>query len=177
MEILHTSIQGIYRDILQGKAHTIIYDSGWHSNLIVDRCRYLLAAFMKNDTATGIQWLAVGKGIQSWDNQAPAYPLPIDYQLTDPDFATIEIDPARIEYLNADGDPTTDPTHRIQVTITLDPGVPALEAGATTYPLREFGLFGTFGAGNEEYMIDYVRHPVIHKGAEDTLVRTIRLIF
>ena len=31
--------------------------------------------------------------------------------------------------------------------------------------------------GGEDYMINYVRHPVIHKQADDTLTRTIRLEF
>lgn len=39
-------------------------------------------------------------------------------------------------------------------------------------PLREFGLFGLFDG--KDYMINCVRHPVIHKDAASTLVRVIR---
>lgn len=165
--------KGIYHDRIitaQGRA----IDFGWRSNIIVDRCRYLLAAFMKGDSPNGIQLLAVGRGLESWD-QTPEPPSRTEQQLTDREPYRIPVESSQIEYLDATGAPTAGPTHRLQVTVTLEPGTPPIEDGETTYPLREFGLFGRFGG--KEYMIDYVRHPVIRKGADDTLVRTIRLVF
>lgn len=165
--------KGIYHDrIITAQSHVV--DFGWRSNIIVDRCRYLLAAFMKGDSPNGIQLLAVGRGLESWD-QTPEPPSRTEQQLTNPAPSEIQIEPGQIEYLDATGVPTAGPTHRLQVTVTIEPGIPPIEDGEITYPLREFGLFGKFG--DEEYMIDYVRHPVIHKGADDTLVRTIRLVF
>ena len=53
MEEKATSIRGIYRDILIDRDESVIFDSGWESNRIVDRCRVLLAAFMKKRGDSG----------------------------------------------------------------------------------------------------------------------------
>ena len=167
-------LKGSYHDQIitaQGQA----LDLGWHSNIIVDRCRYLLAAFMKGDRAMGIRLLAVGKGIKSWDIQPPSPPLKTRQRLIDPNPFKIVIKRSQIKYLDPTGNPTNSPTNRIQIIVTIKPGVPPIEGEGDTYPLREFGLFGRFM--NKDYMIDYIRHPVIHKQADDKLVRTIRLIF
>lgn len=157
-------------------------DFGWSSNIIVDRCRYLLASFMKNERtngnqlkAVGIRLLVLGRGEENWDTQPPPQPLPTIQQLIDPDPITIDINPLQIIYLDVDGNQTIGPTHRIQITVTLEPGVPPIEGDEIAYPLREFGLLGRFG--NEDFLINYVRHPVIHKQEDETLNRTIRLVF
>lgn len=166
--------KGVYRDriiTLDGR----ITDRGWRSNIIVDRCRRLLAAFMKGDSTMGIQFLALGKGDASWDIVTPALPAPGIQTLTDPHFVRVPVTAGQLEYLDAMGVPAGSATNCIQVTVSLGPGTPPAEGGGASYPLREFGLFGKLG--DEEYMIDYVRHPVIHKQPGDTLVRTIRLVF
>jgi hypothetical protein len=96
-------------------------------------------------------------------------------QLVDTAPVIVPVVAADMSYLDAAGTPTLGPTHRLQITVTLAPGTPAAPPGETDYPLREFALFGDFGG--EAFMIDYVRHPVVHKAAGDTLVRTIRLVF
>jgi len=166
--------KGIYQDRLV-RAENQIIDFGWNSNIIVDRCRYLLAAFMKGDTSSGIQTLKVGRGLESWDNISPEPPTRIIEQLTDPSPIDIPIGSSQIEYLDATGNSTPGPTQRLRITLTLGVDSPPVASGKTSYPLREFGIFGLFGT--EEYMIDYVRHPVIHKQAADILDRTIHLIF
>ena len=168
--------KGIYQDRLLLQDGRIL-EHGWRSNIIVNRCRELLAGFMSGDSALGIQYLAVGQGELAWDSVQPAAANAETQQLVD--VAPIEIPlsaPAMtIEYLNSANNVVSGPTHRLQISVTLDPGIPPAPPGQTTYPLREFALFGRFGS--EDYMIDYVRHPVIHKGMNDTLVRTIRLVF
>ncbi len=166
--------KGIYQDRLIRAGNQII-DLGWRSNIIVDRCRYLLAAFMKGDISSGIQVLKVGRGLASWDNVSPEPPTRIIEHLSDPSPIDLSIGASQIEYLDATGNITPGPTQRLKITLTLGADTPPIASGETSYPLREFGLFGLFGT--EEYMIDYVRHPVIHKLAEDTLERTIHLIF
>jgi hypothetical protein len=75
--------KGIYYDrIITGKGKII--ELGWHSNIIVDRCRQLLAAFMKRDKTVGIRLLALGRGEESWDTEPPPLPLRSTEQLTDP---------------------------------------------------------------------------------------------
>lgn len=152
-----------------------VVDFGWRSNIVVDRCRFLLAAFMKNDPSNGIQVLKVGQGEENWDNDSPDPPLRTIEQLVDPSPVDVPISSSQIEYLDAAGNPTEGPTHRLRISVILGPGTPPIESGETSYPLREFGLFGQFDS--QEYMIDYVRHPVIHKQVDDSLERIVHLIF
>lgn len=174
MHLPLSSLHGEYHDrIITARGRVI--DLGWRSNIIVDRCRELLAAFMKGDSALGLQFLAVGKGDEAWDSVPPGPPSPGTHQLADAGAVNLPVTGGQLAYLDAAGTPVAGPTHRIRVAVTLAPGTPVIEGGKTSYPLREFGLFGKIGA--DEYMIDYVRHPVIHKQAGDTLVRTIRLVF
>lgn len=166
--------KGIYHDRWISPGGTVV-DLGWRSNIIVDRCRFLLAAFMKGDPSNGIQVLKVGKGAQSWDDEPPGPPVSTIEQLADPSPVDIPISSSQIEYLDAAGNPTEGPTHRLRISVILPPATPPIESEETSYPLREFGLFGQFNS--QEYMIDYVRHPVIHKQADDTLERIVHLIF
>lgn len=179
-------IKGKYRDVVTGPDGRLIFDSGWHSNTIVNSCRVLIAGFMRNDSATGISCLVVGRGRDEWDaawsSPAPPGPAPptagdlespFDPPLTVAHVAGrgyIEFD-----YLDeADKPVMSGMTSRLQVKAVLEPGYPAPEV-FNTCPLREFGLFGEFGG--QRYMINCVRHPAIYKDASATLVREIRLYF
>lgn len=167
-------IEGIYRDVLIGPDGKPLFDSGWQSNMIVLSCRVLLAGFMKNEaTAKGIQSLRVGQGDPAWDKLAqPPKPDPNTLtKLTDaPGFTVPNL---TLEYL----DPATDTvignqSSRLQITATMGPGQPA---APDPFPLREFGLFGQMN--NVDFMIDYVRHPLIEKDSLMTLERKVRLAF
>jgi hypothetical protein len=165
--------KGIYRDrivTIDGQ----VRDLGWRSNMVVDRCRFLIAGFMKNEKVLGIAALQVGKGDRRW-GQHPPPPLATDHALTDPAPTHIAIARAQIVFLNPAGAIVDGPTNRIEVTVELGENMPPLQDGEATYPMREFGLFGLFG--EKAFMIDYVRHPVINKGRHDILKRTIRLVF
>ncbi len=165
------SPKGSYRDrLIAPDGHVL--DRGWRSNLIVDRGRILIAGFVRGDGATGIQRLSIGRGLAEWDAAPPEAPAPTTQQLVDPAPFDVPLTAADIEYLDAGGEPTPGPTNRLRLVITLGENEPP---GEDPYPLREFGLFGDFGG--EPYMINYVRHAVIHKAAADTLERTIRLVF
>lgn len=168
-------VSGIYRDRLIGPNGEVIFDSDWKSNLIVLRGRVLLAGFMKNEpTARGIQSLKVGRGDAAWDNLS---------QLPKPDANSLErlvdespsvVEKLKLEYLNPkNDDPSQTATNRLQITAVLGPGQPT--GGGDPYPLREFGLFGQLN--EREFMIDYVRHPLIEKDSLMTLERKVRLAF
>lgn len=180
MEIKTITIKGVYRDILKNRDDIIIFDSGWHSNTIVIGCRTLIAGFMKNESPSGIQYLAVGQGKQEWDDQwgtaSPPAPAPEEVSnLENPYDPPIVIND--ISYLDENDLPVAgnEKTSRLQIKVVLEPNYPPPLAPLTTYPLREFGLFGKFGV--DDYMINCVRHPVIHKDASATLERVIRLYF
>lgn len=164
---------GKYWDVLS-RADGGRLDFGWRSNIVVDRCRELLAAFMLGGPASGIQSLALGRGNNIWDTVPPAPPAPGTTGLTDASPVTIEVADLALEYLDAAGNITTTPQHRIQVTLELTPGMLPI-SGDEVFPLREFALFGELGGA--DCMIDYVRHPVMNIGAGDSLTRRIRLVF
>ncbi len=162
--------RGIYRDRLVTPDG--VTSRGWTSNLIVDQCRSLLAGFMRGDTAAGIQVLRVGRGDVLWDAALPPAPPRSTEALVDPVPFEIALAPADIEYLDAAGNATAGPTNRLRLAVTLGPNEPP---GEDPYPLREFGLFGSFGGA--DFMINVVRHPVLFKAADATLERTIQLVF
>jgi hypothetical protein len=176
-------IKGIYRDILTGTANQLLYDSGWHNNTIVDNGRILLAGLMKQDTFTGIHHLTVGQGETNWDAQwntdTPPTPAISDFDLSNPYDPPIGVSDLNLVYLDNQDNVVTTPTTRLQITATLAAGYPPPLDPLKTYPLREFGLFGVFDpdSANIPYMINSVRHPVIHKDESATLTRIIRLSF
>jgi hypothetical protein len=167
--------EGKYRDQLFN-ADGSCSDYGWRGNIIVDQCRQLLAGFMKGDSANGVQYIALGRGDVSWDEAMPVPPQMSTESLIDPAPETIAITDAEmsIDFVDSSGVVTVTPSNRIQVSITVA-GSNLPIVGDETFPLREFGLFGLLVP--DDYMIDYVRHPVIHIGSADTLVRRVKLVF
>ena len=179
MEKIGNSIRGIYRDILRTSDNRVVSDSGWKSNIIVDRCRDLLAAFMSKKDTVGVNKLMVGKGEESWDTTTPA-PTATQSVLTDPAPFAVDVGPHDIVFLDENDTQVEGPTSRLQVTVTLGENQPPPVAGESSYPLREFGLFGQFtdNAGTvHDFMIDCVHHPVIRKDASTSLERIVRLYF
>jgi hypothetical protein len=171
-------IKGTYRDKLLDAGGRVVFDSEWRSNLIVARCRMLIAGFMKNEAQTfGVQKMKVGQGSPAWDvTPPPALNPNAVIKLTDDKPFTLSLGPSLVlQYLDDNDNALAQgPSTRIQIVATLGPNQPPALSG-NAYPLREFGLFGSFK--NEDFMIDYIRHPVIQKDASVTLERRVRLIF
>jgi len=175
MQAEQLTLRGMYRDILMN-GNLILFDSRWVPNTIVHRGRILLAAFFKNDPSDGIQSLAVGQGSPAWDTDGPPPPdasatTGLESRYT----PVIPISRLNVVYLDDGHEVVTGPTSRLQITSILEPGYPAPLPSLTSYPLREFGLFGRLNG--TEYMINCIRHPVIHKDESATLIRAIRLYF
>lgn len=143
--------------------------------MVVDRGRALLAGFVKNDSPSGIQFLAVGQGLPQWDQEGTPDPDVTAIDLLSRHSPPIPVANLNIAYLDGAGNVVDGPTTQLQITATLEAGYPEITPPAVAYPLREFGLFGSFGGA--DYMINYARHPVIHKDAASTLIRVIRLYF
>src|SRR5690606_30392801 len=125
MEPMNTPIAGIYRDRLKRPDGTLIYDSGWTSNTIVDRCRILLAGFMKNESADGIAYLSFGRGDPAWDSGGLPAPGPEATDLVNRYPEIIEAVDLELDYLDNSGQVVAGPTSRLQIRATLEPGFPA----------------------------------------------------
>lgn len=180
MEQIGNSIKGIYRDILKNSDNIVIYDSGWRSNIIVNSCRMLLAAFMKNEKAIGIRSLKVGKGDPSWDiNGTPAPDAGIT-ALLDPSPYVVPVEKLVIDYLDENDEVVPGPSARLQVSVVLGQDQPPAVAPLSSYPMREFGIFAQYtdnlGKVNE-FMIDCIRHTVINKDVTARLERAVKLYF
>lgn len=170
------AIHGLYRDVLRDEEGRVGYDSGWVSNTIVTHCRVLLASFLKNEPTAGIRYLAVGQGDAAWDaDGVPTTNPETTTALVQAYGAPIDVTELVVAYLDSNNVEVQNPTANIQITATLGPDYPEPVVGLNTYPLREFGLFGAL-AGTP-YMINSIRHPVIHKDAGSTLIRVVRLSF
>lgn len=169
--------KGMYRDVLRDPAGRVIWDRGWAKNAILTDCRRLLAAFMGGLPAgtLGIQGLAVGAGLASWDQVPPPAPTGNETGLTDP--SPFIVPAANLSFTFMDGAvPSATPTNRLQIVATLGPNLPPWPDGShATGNLREFGLVGQIGGVAAQ--INLVRHPVVAKDALSTLERTIWLVF
>ncbi len=175
MNTITQQLNGKYWDqLLPAQGECI--DFGWRSNVIVNQCRQLLAGFVKGNSASGIQFIALGRGDAGWDDDMPPPPDMSTSVLVDIAPHTIPESSAamEIDLLDSAGSVSLTPTDRIQVSVTID-GASLPIAVDETFPLREFALFGNLAP--DDYMIDYVRHPVIHIGASDTLIRRVKLVF
>jgi len=176
MRIKNLSLpDGQYHDQLK-RANGKTIDFGWRSNVVVDQCRQLLAAFMLGETVNGIQLIELGRGESEWDILPNVASDPSIDNLADltPFSIPVVDDAMQVDFIDNTGNVISGPSQRIQVRVTLVPGSLPI-ASDETFPLREFALFGQLGS--ENFMIDYVRHPVMHIGSEDSLTRTIRLVF
>jgi len=171
------TVKGFYCDRLYDAEGRLCRDSGWRSNTILNGCRFLLAGLMRNETASaGIAGLAVGQGDPSWDvSGVPAANPAATTALVNRFNPAIPFSDLAVAYLDATDQVVAGPAARLQITATLAPGYPTPIAPSTSYPLREFGLFGSLNG--EEIMINTIRHPVLHKDEASTLIRVIRLYF
>ena len=166
---------GKYRDCLI-RANGEVTDFGWRSNVVVDQCRELLAAFMLGGTALGIQYISLGRGDAIWDTQPYVAPPASTHDLQDTTAHQIAVTDAAmsIGYIDSMGNATGTAQPRIEVSVTIEGDSLPISAGET-FPLREFALYGELNS--TDYMIDYVRHGVIHIAQGDVLTRRIRLVF
>ncbi len=169
--------QGMYRDVLRDASGRVLWDRGWAKNAILADCRRLLAAFMGGQPGgtLGIQGLAVGAGLATWDQAPPAPPSGSETGLVDP--APFLVGTADLAFQFMDGAvPSATPTNRLQIVATLGPNVPPWpDAAHASGNLREFGLVAQIAGTPTQ--INLVRHPVVAKDPASTLERTIWLVF
>lgn len=182
-ELPTMGLRGSYRDVLYDEAGRVTGDTGWQKNTIVLDCRRLLAAFMNTEGNTsGIQGMLVGKGDPSWDlnpsGPPPAVPSgvitdPLPYLVPPGSLALSYIVPGTINTPS----PQNTPTNVLQIVATLgvnQPPWPHLPDHADG-TLREFGLVAQL-TGNQ-VLVNLVHHVAIPKDSQNTLVRTIQLVF
>lgn len=182
-------IRGKYRDVLIKPDQSVIYDSGWHSNHIVEECYAFLSYLTMGQNGGnnmdidpfGICAMRLGQGEEPWDPEIPrAEPIkdlinPYDLgEGEDKEDKDIAIGPDNIEPIYKT-DETDKTVIGLRATVIIAAGVPKPQEGSTFCPLREFGLFGR--VGNNIFMVNYVKHYLIEKEQSTPLIRTVELEF
>jgi beta-lactam-binding protein with PASTA domain len=156
------SVSGQFTDILRDpRGGETAFPA--RSNLVVARALDLVAGLLARRPAlAGLLYWAVGSGDPAWDPMA-APPAP-DRRA-----------PALVKEVYrkrlAPGDLSYDPaTHVLTVRATFLPG-------EATADLREFGIFGGDASGlpGSGYLFNTARHAVVHKAADQSLARSLKL--
>lgn len=167
------ALSGRWRDerVLAGRRVEV---TPWRSNLIVAGANRLLAGLLRGESGwRGVLYWAVGEGDAAWDGAMPA-PRASNVKLTK-EIARKALTPADLVYLDAQGNPSSTPTDRLQVKADFT----GAELGGGVRTLREFGLFGgnATSAKDSGVMLNQVVHARVDVGAGDTLRRTVQLSF
>lgn len=169
-------LHGRYRDRILDANGRLIREYPVRSNAIVADCRRILASFMANDGALGIQGMLFGQGDPAWDGGAPPAASPATVNLTDPNPFLVPAAQLQIDYVDDVGTVVAGPTNRLQIVASLGAGAPPWPDGThVAGSVREFGLAGQLGGTPR--LINYVIHPVINKDPASTLERTLWLVF
>lgn len=137
-------------------------------NLVVNSFLGLVMSLLKqHDNFTGIQYWAVGKGSDSWD-ESMTTPDATTTRLTD-EIGRVAIDPEDIIFLDSEFNESTTPTNIIQISHTFG-------TDDCNGVWREFGIFGgnATADANSGIMINKRHHPVISKTTEMTIERVMR---
>ncbi len=164
-------IRGRYRDRLHDEAGSLLRDSGWRDNLIVDSAWRLVASLMVRDPrAGGIGFWAVGEGDPDWDGVRIAPRRGADRLHAEMD--RIEVTREDFQYLDGRGRPTSRPTFEVELTGRF-------RWPEASHTLREFGVFGGEAgeAPGSGTLVNLVIHPRLEVPAGATLVRRLRLSF
>ncbi len=173
--MLYHAIRGRYRDCLLNPQGTLLWQSNWRSNRILNDCNRLLAALMKGETGLqGLLYWAVGTGQASWDALMPN-PQPTTTQL-EQEVARFPLAAGQIEYVDEQDHASPTTTPRLAIRLDLE-GSALVSRGFQS--LREFGVFGgnATAAANSGLMINQAIHPRIDVSPGMTLSRTLVLTF
>ena len=147
----------------------------WHANIIVTTVASLVSALFKGQSGYGgVQYVAVGSGLATWDNDmTPAATIgqtELENELGRVDVTSTS--PPSIVFLDATNTATSTVTNRIQVSGTFAPA----DAVGTW---REWGVFGGTATASADsgILIDYLTHGAKIKANDETLIRRVRFVF
>ncbi|MCK4734853.1 MAG: hypothetical protein KAT65_20530 [Methanophagales archaeon] len=190
------NIKGEYRDVLSRNG-TVIVDTRWKSNEIVDDYGRFLAALMKKafEQKVGIEYIAVGSGS---DNDCAVFKAKVE-KFFDEWYNTgktghlkgdnywvwaKKIDVDNIIYLDDEGKEVRDPdifTNRLKIDVKFKKEEPSED----TLVFKEFALRGIDKKDKKDdksnteklFFINYVDHGRITKDKSTELTRSIKLTF
>ena len=137
-------------------------------NLIVNSFLKLAMALLKGQSGfSGIGYWAVGSGASSWDTNLPD--PEINATVLTAEIGRVKIQPSEITFLDANYNPSANPTNILQIKHTFD-------TNDCNGIWREFGIFGgqASATANTGLMINKKHHKIITKTSDMTIERTMR---
>lgn len=143
----------------------------WNRNMIVNGISKLVACLMKKQSGhTGLSYWAIGQGLEEWDDNLPTAQA-TDERLTS-EIGRKAIPASAITFVDANGQPTSGITNRIQITLEF-------MENECNGRWREFGIYGGNASAttNSGIMINHKIHELITKTSAMTIERKIRFTF
>ena len=137
-------------------------------NLVVTSFTKLVMALLGRTTGQkGASYWAVGSGSSTWDDN-PVQPILSETKLTS-ELGRKEIPADAFAFLDADGNKVSEPTNRLQITLSFG-------SADCNGEWREFGIFGgdATSAMNTGIMINKRHHAVLTK-TQDMVVERVMI--
>lgn len=176
-EVFNGLMSGRWRDKIYRKdpetgVVTLIEDTDWSKNTIVNNFGVLVAALLANDYLTeGIQFHAIGSGDVSWDTSLPTAASSQDSLTSE----VIRKVPDQIVFLDQyDATlPAGERSNKIEIRTTFD----FTDGPAAGFFIREQGLFGgdATAAADSGLMLNAINNNRIFKNEFIRIVRFIAL--
>lgn len=162
---------GEFRDIIKYDDGTIT-ETPWSKNTIVDNVCKLIACLFKSQAGySGIGYWAIGKGLDTWDDENPPAPVKSDTKLVS-EIGRKAIPTSAIKFVDINGIVTTDVTNRLLIELTFD-------KADCIGKWREFSIVGgnATAVADSGIFINHKTHGLITKTDKMTVTRQIRFTF
>ena len=163
-------VTGEYTDTIRHLDGTVEVHEG--RNLVVNGIYQLITSlFSGKQGYTGLQYWAIGKGSDEWEESSLPQPVVTDTKLLN-EIGRKAIQPSNFKFVTPEGTTSSVPTNRLAVTVVF-----GYDECIGTW--REFGLFGGDATETENSgtMINRKIHGVINKTREMEIAREIIFTF
>ena len=163
-------VTGEYKDTVRHLNGTVEVFEG--RNLVVNGIYNLITSlFAGKEGYTGLQFWAIGKGSEDWDEGEVTQPEVTNIKLLS-ELGRKEIQPANFRFVNEHGETSPAPTNRLAVKVVFG-------YDECIGSWREFGLFGGNATSSVDsgIMINRKVHGVINKTREMEITREIIFTF
>jgi len=151
----------------------LVEDTGFRENVIVEDVNLLISAlFSRNEPDhVGIQYWAVGEGLDEWDEQDPP-DGDVQASTLKNEIDRLELGSDHIDYLDEDENVVAGITNKIRIVRVFGKD----DANGTW---MELGLFGGDAEDKEDtgILINHLPHPIIEKRENMTVERTLIITF
>lgn len=165
-ENLNVKVSGYIKDTIHHLDSGEVEVREGHNLVVTSFTKLVMSIIGRTTGFTGLKYWAVGKGSEAWDEN-PTQPISSETRLTN-EIGRKEIPVSAFKFLDADGEEVSEPTNRLQVTLSFN----STECNGEW---REFGLFGGDATSsiNTGIMMNKRHHAVITKTKDMVIERVM----